>query len=66
MTNWACHTLTPQPHPWEPIPDAACGYSYKSSDSGCAGCYRNRDDWPGEQLSQLGTRIHPNALKESK
>ena len=61
---YACFTLVPQPHPWEPrILDVACGYFEKNTDLRCQGCYRCRDELPGQQLINLNYKLNENALK---
>ena len=60
----ACLTHAPVRHPWEPrIQDVACGYMLKLSDPACAGCYRARDEMPGDQLSVIGQKLHTSATK---
>lgn len=62
--RWGCYGTEPIAHPWEPsITDLACGFLAKATDAGCAGCWRNRDDWPGNQLVAQGHRVHPQARR---
>lgn len=51
MAKTGCWTDKAKLHPWHTnITDMACGYDDKLSYSGCAGCWRSRDESPLDQI----------------
>ena len=46
-----CWSDGPRPHPWHiEITDMACGYDHKMTDTGCSGCWRQRNESPIDQI----------------
>jgi hypothetical protein len=57
MRRPGCWRTKPLPHPWEPrILDTACGYDERMRHAGCAGCHRQREESPLDQLRAMDAR----------
>ncbi|NCC40570.1 MAG: hypothetical protein EOM21_14170 [Gammaproteobacteria bacterium] len=58
-----CWRDTPLRHPWKPeICDTACGYDERMTHPKCAGCHRQREESPLDQLRALDARHTEDGL----
>lgn len=62
MTLHGCYRTTPLHHPWEPIPDCACGFDLRMTHPKCAGCHRQREESPLDQLQAIDSRHSEDGL----
>lgn len=60
----ACNRADPQPHPWRPIANTACGYDGRMTDKRCNGCCRQRPESALEQLQAMDKRHTENGLRK--
>lgn len=57
MSRHGCWRDEPLRHPFEPrILDTACGFDSRMVDLKCAGCHRQREESPLDQLRALDAR----------
>ena len=58
-----CYRSTPLAHPWiSEIKDVACCYDERMMHAKCAGCHRQREESPLDQLRALDARHTEDGL----